>query len=83
MSRPSTVKPSTRQTELEPSGVVYDQGKGPTDLPSSQVYGQPARKLSDDDLVETLRKLKGILDEGVITREDYDDAKKGILDRVR
>ena len=40
---------------------------------------QPASAPAEEDPMEKLAKMKKMLDEGLITQEDYDKAKEKIL----
>jgi len=36
----------------------------------------------EEDIVEKLRKLKALLDEGLITEEEYEEKRKELLSRL-
>lgn len=56
--------------------MVVHSGEKPLDLPQIS----PSEKtLSTDDIGEQLKKFKEMVDNGIITQEDYDAKKKQLL----
>lgn len=49
-------------------------------LDREEVSGSDLRKTSDDGYEEKLKRLKGLLDKGLITREVFDQHQKKLLD---
>ena len=62
---------------------IVDSGSILSSDPSSEwITTKPATKLSDKDqgIEERLRKVKSFYEKGLITKEEYDDKRKEILD---
>lgn len=60
---------------------VIQQQAQPAQAPQPQQTPQPIQKKSP--VVEKLRELKEMLDEGLITQEEYDKLKKELLEKYR
>ncbi len=49
---------------------------------AQQTFNQPQQAQPADNPVEKLKQLKGMLDIGIITQEDFDEKKKEILSKI-
>ena len=59
---------------------VFGQQPSPQQPPPAPVQTQqPTAQVPKEDPVEKLRKLKQLLDEGLISKEDYEQSKKKVL----
>ncbi|QIQ20257.1 SPFH domain-containing protein [Zophobihabitans entericus] len=57
----------------------FDLKKGGAGSADNQAVAQPA---AEDPSIAQLKKLKSLLDDGILTQEEFDAKKKEILDRI-
>ena len=59
-----------------------DQNAQIADLQQQQQYAAPAPAAPQEDSVEKLKQLKGLLDQGVLTQAEFDLEKQKILQNM-
>lgn len=78
----SDFKPGPPMFPPEPSEVSAPGAATPdTAAPEGPVVEKPVPQITDD-VFDKLKKLKELLDQGIITREEFETKKQELLDRI-